>query len=232
MKQEVSWKPSRVLAEGARGPLFFRSRARFSGGPESEELEMNLRHRRLSGRRRVRYSIRTLLLVQAVVASLLGCLAMERARARREEMIGARIFELGGSCLYDTTDLDSEHDPRPPEWVRKILGEYAFSHIVLVHLAKVQLTDDDFRHLGELKELKDLSLANARFDPHSLRHLSSLRRLSYLDLHGTGAAAEARRYLAGCPGLAETGASGLFVSTKAPPRRWFWTQHRLPSPRY
>jgi internalin A len=142
-------------------------------------------------RRRLQFSLRTLLIAAAVVGGICGWLAWNVKRADDGERAVGALLKLGARITYDF-QLDSQGNritnAEPPRstWFQKLLGSGKHDHVVAVMLAdKQHLSDEDVRHVAYCRNLKVLSLDNTRISGRALRHVHNLTRLEKLSLNYT-----------------------------------------------
>lgn len=112
-------------------------------------------------------SLRTLLLVM-----LLACIGMswvgatmQRAKGQREAV--QAITKVGGRIAYDYDRDDASLEfrgclllppPPAPLWLRNLLGDDVFTHVVLVDLCGTPVTDAGLEHLEGLTHLEYVCL--------------------------------------------------------------------------
>jgi hypothetical protein len=115
------------------------------------------------------------------------------ARIRRQREIIARIESVGGKCHYQHEDIrvweyfdwpyanGSNRTPLDPKWLRRILGEDAFSYVTFVSFEDHEATipRDVFALLPHLPELQYLAV-RPRVDDESFVHITGIRKLRYL----------------------------------------------------
>ncbi len=144
-------------------------------------------------RRRLQFSLRTMLLAMLVVALLLGWLGEKAKVARRQQRAAEAILAIGGHVQYayqrvlwtaSTTPRPAvAREPPGPRWLRWMLGEHFFAQAVLVWLPS-EVTDDDLAHLDDLPYLTDLGLPCAEVSEAGLRHVWKHHGLRLLSLRG------------------------------------------------
>jgi hypothetical protein len=143
-------------------------------------------------RRWFRFSLRTLFVLVAIVAVLLG---IHVRGVRNQEAAVERILELGGYAFFEyqcdesgvalPEPRRSQVSPRGPQWLRSWLGPHHFNAVVAVGLGGTQATDDDLECLEELPRLKRVSLSPSRIGNDGLVHLKNAHDLRYLSLERT-----------------------------------------------
>jgi hypothetical protein len=175
-------------------------------------------------RRRLQLDFRSLLILSVVLSVSLGWISWQIENAKRQkraveailnvEKYTARIYD--GSVIYDYHHdhafwimCPEEAVPRGPAWLRRLLGDDFFCHVVTVnccfsefgdcearHLRELtnlerlvlfgtQITDDGLRHLVGMVELRDLSVGHNRLTDKALVHVERLTNLRELDLCNT-----------------------------------------------
>jgi hypothetical protein len=142
-------------------------------------------------RRWYQFSLRTLLVVTAIVAVACGWLGSKIEQRRRQRDALATLAKLGDNALaaYDFQLNGSTEGPRGPAWLRSLLGENFFSEVVG---AQVQLVQDAERAdaglacIGEFRKLETLTLLGTRVSERGAANLSRLTSLRLLGLGKTG----------------------------------------------
>ena len=134
----------------------------------------------------LRFSVRSLLVGIAVVASIL---AWKLEQSRRIEQALRRIRELGGYVA-----LRSEPSP----WLRRL----AMPHAEVVSLDETLATNEDVRHLEMLHSLTRLKLSQTELSPGGLAPLASLQNLTLLTLGKTAVNDFDLQHIAGLTKLA------------------------------
>ena len=139
---------------------------------------------------RFQFSIRSLLVLVAISAALLGWLRIEMERGQRQAEVVAELEESGANVYYhyefdEAGDLIKNAEPTIPGWVRAIVGNDAFTRVKLVshHGAKAAVIKSEWPLLKELVGLERLYLGGSKItdkEMEDLKGLSSLREL-YLD---------------------------------------------------
>jgi hypothetical protein len=136
-----------------------------------------------------RYSLRTLLVFVTIASAGLGWLGVKVRAKQREREAVKPIHELGCVVGYDYHfDLDDRtiNSPTPPgpAWLRKLLGDDVFANVAVMYFGPTA-TDEDFRTLPMLDQLKGLNLRDTQFTDAGLIHFTRLSKLKELDLGGT-----------------------------------------------
>jgi hypothetical protein len=116
-----------------------------------------------------------------VISAPLGWFAwkLERLRAQREAI--QAIESLGGSAVYDLVYSDVPLDASGeivwpgPAWLRQVLGDDAFVHVVDVRLAGIEVTASHLKCLEGLPRCRLLDLSSAKITDAALVALSGRR---------------------------------------------------------
>ena len=134
--------------------------------------------------RRLRYSLRTMLVVVLVLSVWLGWMANRAAKQRRAV---DEIRELGGQVYYDYERDENDAEiriPRPvppgPAWLRKLVGTDWLADVIVVRLRDV--TDKELALLEDLPGLKRLFIRGRNVTDAGLAHLGTLDKLDYLEV--------------------------------------------------
>jgi len=109
-------------------------------------------------RRWLQFNLKSLLILVFVVALPCAWLAWKLDLKRRERAAVAEVKKLGGRVAYDWEDPFSEDEPPGPRWVRKLLGDDFFAHVVTVEIKEMKIDDSVFLHLKEFTDLEWLEL--------------------------------------------------------------------------
>ncbi len=138
-------------------------------------------------RLRFQFSIRSLLVVTVAVAVPCTWLAVE-LKATREET--TTIQKLGGSFAYDY-QVDASGSSLPnsqppgPVWLRRLLGDGFFEHIVRANLDNSNVTDAGLKELRGLRHLQYLRLWGDDITDAGLENFKGLTQLKVLLLSRT-----------------------------------------------
>jgi len=153
-----------------------------------------------------RYSIRTMLVIVAVVGVAVGVLAAKAARQRRAV---ATIRAAGGIVYYDFEYPGTENEW--PSWMSDWLGvDYLYDPVSISYVDDA--TDDVLRSIGELAELRELLLDNADVTDADLLYLKRLCRVEVLSLDGANITDAGLPYLNSMTALRELHLSRTHVS--------------------
>lgn len=154
---------------------------------------------------RLRFSLRTLLIITVLVAIPSAWLGKHWLRTRIQRPIVAKILANGGSVTYDYQYDRGEYDgtKTPPGWkpLRAILGDdfFAVAKIVMYGFGRPKSnTSIEFEQLSELEQL---GLNAAGMKDETICKLATLQKLSTLVLTNLNVVPETIRKLAACPAL-------------------------------
>jgi len=119
-------------------------------------------------------------------------LAVEIGKSRRQREAVEALLKLGGDVHYDyeqdTTDeiirgVIIGAVPPTPTWLRNVFGDDFFSNVTSVN--RYPITDVNWEHLKELKELRELEFVGNQITDIGLEHLEGMKKLRYLELTAT-----------------------------------------------
>ncbi len=122
-----------------------------------------------------RFSLRSLLVLIAVIAAGVGVAGRRVAEVRTERSVAAEIQRLGGYLRFQ------ERAP-VPEWLTRWLGEDFFADLYLAEIDSPLLSDDTLVQLAKLRHLEWLLLDSDRITDRGLRRIAKLSELCRLDL--------------------------------------------------
>ncbi len=180
-------------------------------------------------RRRLQYSLRSLL-----VFMLLANVAMAwffprwRAATRQREAVAA-IRAMGGHVTYNyEARWDAAREapvparaPSGPAWARKLLGEDFFADVVCAGppftpiydpLNASPITDACLEHIGRLTHVESLGLRDSHVTDAGLQNLRGLACLRELDLANTRVTDAGLRHLEKVPSLETLDLTGTQVT--------------------
>jgi hypothetical protein len=163
---------------------------------------------------RFQYSLRTLLLLVAVVAILCSWLATETQQARNQSEAVKAIRRLGGEVVRDcdTHDYSLTSTPPEPEWLRELLGGDFFENVVIVYINAPQATDADLEHVRGLTHLQCLYVVRMQVTDAGLKYLEELRELQELHLDNAQVTDLGLEYLKGATQLERLHIAGTHVT--------------------
>jgi hypothetical protein len=139
-------------------------------------------------RRWFQFSLRSLMIVVAVVAVPCAWLGHKIEQKRRQRDAIEAIRRIGGRVEFgyqlDSNGAQLAGDRQPPGalWLRKLLGDDFFADVKSVDLSGTEVRDDDLQDLDELPDLEFLELNGTRITDAGLVHVDGLRRLRMLGL--------------------------------------------------
>lgn len=129
-------------------------------------------------RRWFQYSLRTLLVFVTLCAIACSWLALSLREVKREEAAAAAFAKFNGGAAWD------ENAPGPA-WLRGVLGEHFFGHVIWVRLDGGQVTDSTLEPLDTMNHLQQLDLFDTHVTDAGLEHLEGLRELKKLSVDQT-----------------------------------------------
>ncbi len=177
-------------------------------------------------RRWLQFRLQTLLVIVAVLCVPLAWVAWKMDQKRHERAVIAELERLGSSVGYDW-QMDCfrrlwvvpEPDAKPtgPHWLRRLLGDDFFSHLVYIHLrpdletffgkykgdgpSSDQYTrgpvakDGDLRLVATFSKLEVLDLSYSEIGDAGLTHLKGLAHLRFLNVSETNITDAGLRHL-------------------------------------
>lgn len=162
-------------------------------------------------RRRLQFSLRTLLVALTIISIWLGIEI--NADRRKREAVDA-IQAAGGKVFYDYQlrfpgGFARNADPNAPRWLRKLLGDDFFGDVVDVDLNRAQINDEWLARLNDLPRIERLNLAYTPISDVGIVSLSHLRKLRAAYLEETAITEKSVEYLVRhCPDLRTLDLSG------------------------
>lgn len=162
-----------------------------------------------------RFSLRTLLLLTAVVAAACGLIGRRVEQKRKELDAVANLVKLRCEVHWNYEFIDDElhrdATSNGPRWLRGILGDNFFDKLQDVrflppcarigdddlapledlpdldnlYLGGTQISDAGLQHIKGLTELRSLWLGHTQIHDAGLKNLARMQQLSMLDLSGT-----------------------------------------------
>ncbi|HWB14308.1 MAG TPA: hypothetical protein VG826_34090 [Pirellulales bacterium] len=118
------------------------------------------------------------------VVAFLGWRATLVRHVDEQQALMQSIAEQGGRFALDT-DFRDAPPYGPPEWVKSVLGERYFSHIVSINLGATGITDESVKKLAKLKHLQSLGVWRTRTGDAALAAVGRLKELETLDISQT-----------------------------------------------
>jgi len=172
------------------------------------------------GRLRIRfhYRLRTLFAFVFLTSVPLAWCAAKFQMKRAERHAVARIRELGGGVCYDWQpalgflafedwEARSDHvdEPRPPGpgWLRQLLGDDAFTSVVVVYWPHSRIDSSSAEAIATFGHLRSLILFDSTITSEGMAHLVGLRHLNKLELQGTAIDDVAMRHIGRLKSLSE-----------------------------
>ncbi len=144
---------------------------------------------------RLRFSLRTLLVLLTIVCVVLGVIV---SRAERQRRAVAAIVKAGGEVAYDyeiypEMDEGGDRVDLPgPDWLCRLLGVDYFGTVIWAHLTPTPTPlppdcapDEVAVHLGRLPGLETVLLSDTSISRKGLAELSGLKKLRELGLDGS-----------------------------------------------
>jgi hypothetical protein len=125
--------------------------------------------------RRLRYGLRSLLVLIAIAAVAVGFVQRRAANLRIQRSVAAEIQRLGGYVRFEVTDPG-------PAWLMRLLGTDFFADVYLVECDSPQLGDDTLLHIEKLHRLEWLLLDSDQISDAGVRRIANLTALGRLDL--------------------------------------------------
>lgn len=137
---------------------------------------------------RFRYSLRTLLVLVTVASLPFAWLGYKVREKQRERDVVKAIQELGGYVALDIeqdANVAGEIVKPGPAWLRKLLGDDFFVHVVSIEIdSRYASHDIGLVQLRSLPQLQNIYLADPQFKDEELVQLRGLTRLKLLHLAG------------------------------------------------
>jgi predicted small integral membrane protein len=115
-------------------------------------------------RRPMQYSLRSLLVLTAIVAACYSWLGAEKQWAKRQKDAVAALRSKGtvnysAECCFCSMGVNYERrEPATPEWVENLLRTDFFDTMDLVRLTGPEVTDTDLELVAEVRGLRLLCL--------------------------------------------------------------------------
>ena len=173
--------------------------------PHPEPPQPAATPRRFPWRRLFQYSLRTLLVLTAIVAVWFAWWS-HKARQQREAVEAIRA--AGGLVAYDFEQGNifdkSTKQPRYwPKWLVGAIGVDYFTHVGGIRLDDSNVADADLERLAAFRGLLGLSLDRTDVTDAGVKHLSGLTALQELHLQNTKVSDAGLGHLQGLTALRE-----------------------------
>lgn len=143
-------------------------------------------------RRWLQFSLRSLLIITAILSVLLGWLGSILFRVRQQRDIVSRIESIGGKVYYDY-QVAGEHikakPPPGPKLIRLVLGDDAFARVEVVHLLEAKTKDEHLVWLTKLPELNYIILNGPDITDEGMKYVAEIAKLRGLGLFDTNVTA-------------------------------------------
>jgi hypothetical protein len=164
-------------------------------------------------RRRLQFSLRTLLIAVLALGFLLGLLGSRALRARRQRKAIEELAGRGALVMYDyeSAAVERQRPLRPPvpQWLCTVFGVDFFADVVFVGKGGgSDLGQGDLIHLKAFPDLEELQLYQSDVTDDDLAHLAGLGRLRWLDLSSDEITDEGLKHLMRLSSLEEVSVGG------------------------
>lgn len=155
-------------------------------------------------RRRLQFSLRTLMVLVLVISVPLGWVGMKLKQARKQREFVRRIEQLGGSVMYSWESIE-RHRGRRSDGIRgmfrQLLGEDVLATVDGLTLANCGIEDDDLKWLSGFPNLEYLRLANTPISDAGVAYVVGLDNLRRMDLSNTRISDASAAHLSNLRGL-------------------------------
>jgi hypothetical protein len=138
---------------------------------------------------RLRYSLKTLLLLATVVSLWLGYITH---RAKQQKQVVEEILSSGGRVTFAHERMENRADgarmydpslqPNVPRWLVRTLGPDYFRKVDSVSIINAPVTDDWLAQLDKLPALDAVTLRGTNVTANGIARLRRLSQLEQLDL--------------------------------------------------
>ncbi len=156
-------------------------------------------------RSRGRVSLRTLLIVVAVVSAALALLGPGIYDARRESNAVHTLVARGASASYNIGPSNNYYDTpsgwRIPGWIIDILGESYFAELNALSFGHSDVTDADLVAFANIRELRTISLTNEFISADGIASMPLVNGVEEVHLYWSQLSAESAARLAQLPNL-------------------------------
>ena len=140
---------------------------------------------------RLRFSVRLLILLLALVALALLPIASQIHSGRRQEWIARELNQNGVRIGFEhawdnqAREIDTVKPPPGPAMIRWLLGEYVLAKVDFVAFVEFDGNRDVYKLLPELKHVKWVSFVNGNVDEALVTALGGMQQLEFLNLSDT-----------------------------------------------
>ena len=131
----------------------------------------------------LRYRLRTLLILVAVLAIPLAWVAKERRQSVREMQIADQLRDQGIRDIEIAGPYDWNMNGKPGAWRRNLASRVFGKRILSISSSGEELRLDDLSSIGELSCVRSIWLTHAPV--HDLAPLANLTGLQYLYLYNS-----------------------------------------------
>jgi hypothetical protein len=183
-------------------------------------------------KRRLQVSLRTFLLLTALVAA---GLALVIVPAREQQRLVKVVENVHGSVMYDyQRTKEGRFEPTMespwPAWMMVGVGRDAFHSVVLLSLHNKAVTDETLKELSGLSSVELLHLGGTSITSEGLAALKAFPKLRVVTIHDDGFNDESLRRLGDLPALEKLIISsvpgltdaGLEHLAKLQNLKWLW----------
>ena len=156
-------------------------------------------------RRRLQFSLQTLLVFVVVLRVPLGWFASKMRKARRQREAVAAIVKTGATVHYDFEHDETENliEGTPPgsSWLRDLIGKDLFGDVVTVYAAETEFGDHEAVHLRVLPNVEWLVFDSTQITDKGLARLGRMNNLKVLMLGSTQVTDSSLACVKGMPAL-------------------------------
>ena len=140
-----------------------------------------------SGRRWLRFSLRSLMLLVAIVSIPLGWMAWQVNRVRNQRLIVAELSSVGGQVIYSYRSQQMRpQEPPGPKWLRSLLGDDIFSDVKEVDIRHDHVTEQTLARIATLHAVHTLHMESGQISDNGLAHLAKMSTLQQVVLQSRG----------------------------------------------
>ncbi len=159
-------------------------------------------------RHRQRISLRTLLIIVAVLGVGLAIIGRKVAEVRRETLAMETLVERGGRVTYgaaqqqaDSEFFETEGGWFLPTWIKDWTGDAYFLPLRVVSLANADVEDEDLALLTDIRGAEWLRLHNPNISAEGIANMSLPTGVKRLSLNWHQLTQESAAHLASLPDL-------------------------------